>query len=65
MSFFEPLFFSFWCEQGEKKVLFDVTKDGARIAPKYVPPEEEREPNESRRCVSSSLLIIILHKHSQ
>ena len=37
--------------QGEKRVLFDVHKDGQKIAPKWVAPEEEQEPNESRRCV--------------
>lgn len=30
-------------------MLFDVAKDGQKIAPKFVPPEEEQEPNESRR----------------
>ncbi|KAH9949524.1 Oxysterol-binding protein [Amylocystis lapponica] len=33
----------------EKRVLFDVSKDGAKIAPKWVAPEDEQEPNESRR----------------
>lgn len=37
--------------QGEKRVLFDVSKDGAKIAPKFVPPEDEQEANESRRYV--------------
>lgn len=35
--------------KGEKRVLFDVQKDGNNIAPKWVQPEEEQEPNESRR----------------
>ncbi|THH32625.1 hypothetical protein EUX98_g1583 [Antrodiella citrinella] len=35
--------------KGEKRVLFDVDKDGAKIAPKFVPPENEQEANESRR----------------
>ena len=39
--------------QGDKRVLFDVAKDGTKIAPKYVPPEDEQEPYESRRYVSS------------
>ncbi|KAI6128725.1 hypothetical protein EDD16DRAFT_77529 [Pisolithus croceorrhizus] len=34
---------------GSKSVLFDAVKDGQNIAPKYVPPEEEQEPYESRR----------------
>ena len=32
-------------------MLFDVAKDGSKIAPKFVDPEDEQEPNESRRCV--------------
>ncbi|PSS06622.1 hypothetical protein PHLCEN_2v3578 [Hermanssonia centrifuga] len=36
----------------ERRVLFDVTKEGQKIAPKFVPPEEEQEPNESRRLWS-------------
>lgn len=36
--------------QGEKRVLFDAAKDGQNIAPKWVAPEDEQEPNESRRC---------------
>ena len=32
-------------------MLFDVQKDGQKIAPKWVAPEEEQEANESRRCV--------------
>ena len=32
-------------------MLFDAVKDGQKIAPKWVAPEEEQEPNESRRCV--------------
>ena len=35
--------------QGEKRVLFDAVKDGQNIAPKWVAPEDEQEPNESRR----------------
>ncbi|KZT08937.1 Oxysterol-binding protein [Laetiporus sulphureus 93-53] len=34
---------------GERRVLFDVKKDGDKIAPKWVAPEDEQEPNESRR----------------
>lgn len=37
---------------GEKRVLFDVKKDGDKVAPKWVAPEEEQEPNESRRLWS-------------
>lgn len=39
---------------GERRVLFDAQKEGQNIAPKSVPPEEEQEPNESRRLVSST-----------
>ena len=35
--------------QGEKRVLFDAHKDGQKIAPKWVAPEDEQEANESRR----------------
>lgn len=28
-----------------------MAKDGAKVAPKFVPPEDEQEPNESRRYV--------------
>ncbi|TFY56878.1 hypothetical protein EVJ58_g7366 [Rhodofomes roseus] len=33
----------------QKRVLFDVQKDGDKVAPKWVAPEDEQEPNESRR----------------
>lgn len=37
-------------KSGEKRVLFDADSDaGKRIAEKLVPPEDEQEPNESRR----------------
>lgn len=45
--------------QGEKRVLFDATKDGQNIAPKWVAPEEEQETNESRRSVL--LLAMCIH----
>ncbi|KAI0693647.1 Oxysterol-binding protein [Cytidiella melzeri] len=38
--------------KGGQRVLFDVNKDGSKIAPKFVQPEEEQEPNESRRMWS-------------
>lgn len=34
---------------GEKRTLFDVQKHGSAIAPKWVAPEDEQEPYESRR----------------
>ncbi|KAG7090690.1 hypothetical protein E1B28_009787 [Marasmius oreades] len=34
---------------GEKRVLFDCVKDGQNVSPKWVQPEAEQEPNESRR----------------
>ncbi|KAI0935688.1 hypothetical protein AcV5_004037 [Taiwanofungus camphoratus] len=37
---------------GGERVLFDVLKDGDKIAPKWVAPEEEQELNESRRLWS-------------
>ncbi|KDQ54974.1 hypothetical protein JAAARDRAFT_38086 [Jaapia argillacea MUCL 33604] len=37
------------CKTGEKRVLFDVPKDGAKLASKWVAAEDEQEPNESRR----------------
>jgi len=36
-------------KSGDKRVLFDAMKDGQNVAPKFVPPESEQEPNESRR----------------
>lgn len=33
---------------GRKRTLFDVQKDGQKIAPKWVAPEEEQEPNERK-----------------
>ncbi|KAL1739071.1 hypothetical protein HDZ31DRAFT_49988 [Schizophyllum fasciatum] len=34
---------------GKKRVLFDAVKDGQNVAPKWVAPEDQQEPNESRR----------------
>ncbi|KAG5646904.1 hypothetical protein DXG03_001980 [Asterophora parasitica] len=34
---------------GSRRVLFDAVKDGQNISQKWVPPETEQEPNESRR----------------
>ncbi|KAI0656832.1 Oxysterol-binding protein [Cubamyces menziesii] len=45
--------------KGEKRVLFDATKDGQNIAPKWVAPEEEQETNESRRLWSRLTKAII------
>ena len=39
-------------QTGKKRVLFDAVKDGQNVAPKWVAPEDEQEPNESRRSVS-------------
>ncbi|KAK1229554.1 Oxysterol-binding protein OBPa [Marasmius sp. AFHP31] len=36
-------------KSGQKRVLFDAVKDGQNVCPKWVAPEEEQEPNESRR----------------
>lgn len=33
-------------------MLFDAQKDGQNVVPKWVPPEDEQEPNESRRLWS-------------
>lgn len=38
-------------QTGNKRILFDVMKDGQNVAPKFV-PDEEQEPNESRRSVA-------------
>ncbi|KAF4622863.1 hypothetical protein D9613_001590 [Agrocybe pediades] len=46
---------------GTKRVLFDAMKDGQNVSPKWVPPEEEQEPNESRR-LWSALTDAIAHK---
>ncbi|KAH8101584.1 Oxysterol-binding protein [Cristinia sonorae] len=45
--------------KGERRVLFDVAKDGSKIAPKFVPPEDEQEPNESRRLWSKLTAAIV------
>ncbi|KAI0344270.1 Oxysterol-binding protein [Trametopsis cervina] len=45
--------------KGEKRVLFDVGKDGSKVAPKWVQSEEEQEPNESRRLWSKLTQAII------
>ena len=42
-------------QKGERRVLFDAVKDGQNIAPKWVPPEDEQESNESRRYASCTL----------
>jgi len=34
---------------GQRRILFDAVKDGQNVSPKWVPPEEEQEENESRR----------------
>ena len=39
-------------QTGKKRVLFDAVKDGQNVAPKWVAPEDEQEPNESRRSVA-------------
>ncbi|KAJ7795692.1 hypothetical protein B0H14DRAFT_2918166 [Mycena olivaceomarginata] len=36
-------------KSGKKHVLFDAVKDGEKVVEKQVPPEDEQEPNESRR----------------
>ncbi|KAF9480430.1 Oxysterol-binding protein [Pholiota conissans] len=36
-------------KSGKKRVLFDAVKDGQNVSPKWVPPIEDQEPNESRR----------------
>ncbi|KAF8875016.1 Oxysterol-binding protein [Mucidula mucida] len=42
-----------------KRVLFDAVKDGQNITPKWVPPEDEQEPNESRRLWSKLTQAIV------
>lgn len=44
---------------GERRVLFDVQKNGQKVAPKWVAPEEEQEPNESRRLWSKLTQAIV------
>ncbi|KAF9529458.1 hypothetical protein CPB83DRAFT_852709 [Crepidotus variabilis] len=46
---------------GKKRVLFDAVKDGQNVSPKWCPPEEEQEINESRR-LWSDLTDAINHK---
>jgi hypothetical protein len=40
-------------QTNQKRVLFDVGKDGAKLASKSVVPEDQQEPNESRRLWKS------------
>lgn len=47
-------------QNGTKRVLFDVPKDGQNIAPKYVAPEDEQEPYESRRYVIAASKLRLL-----
>ncbi|KAK7041709.1 Oxysterol-binding protein OBPa [Paramarasmius palmivorus] len=44
---------------GTKRVLFDAVRDGQNICPKWVAPEDEQEPNESRRLWSKLTQAII------
>lgn len=44
-----PPIYHNWQQSGEKRTLFDVQKHGSAIAPKWVAPEDEQEPYESRR----------------
>ncbi|KAI0791814.1 hypothetical protein C8Q75DRAFT_814858 [Abortiporus biennis] len=46
-------------KNGERRTLFDVSKEGQNIAPKWVAPESEQEPNESRRLWSKLTAAII------
>jgi len=39
-------------QTGARRILFDVGKDGSKLAAKHVLPEEEQEANESRRLWS-------------
>lgn len=39
-------------QTGSKRVLFDAVKDGQNVVPKWVPPEDDQEPKESRRYVN-------------
>lgn len=48
-------------KSGAKRVLFDAVKDGQNVSPKWVPPEDEQEPNESRR-LWQDLTTAIAHK---
>ncbi|EAU93331.2 oxysterol-binding protein family [Coprinopsis cinerea okayama7 len=44
---------------GKRRILFDAVKDGQNICPKWVPPESEQAPNESRRLWSDLTQAII------
>jgi len=46
-------------QTGQKRVLFDAVKDGQSVSPKWVPPEDQQEPNESRRLWSDLTEAII------
>jgi hypothetical protein len=46
-------------QSGQTRVLFDVKKDGDKMAPKWVAPEEEQEQYESRRYIIYILLLFM------
>ncbi|KAF9457467.1 hypothetical protein BDZ94DRAFT_1273071 [Collybia nuda] len=50
-----------YTKTGNKRVLFDAVKDGQNISPKWVPTEDDQEPNESRR-LWKDLTLAIEHK---
>ncbi|KAF8971588.1 hypothetical protein BDZ97DRAFT_1787220 [Flammula alnicola] len=47
-------------KSGKKRILFDAVKDGQNVSPKWVPPTEEQEPNESRRLWADLTEAILL-----
>jgi len=49
----------------QKRVLFDALKDGQNTFPKWVPPEDEQEPNESRRLWTHLTEAILLKDMEQ
>jgi len=46
-------------QTGEKRVIFDVAKDGLKVIPIVCAPEEEQEPYESRRLWSALTKAIV------
>jgi hypothetical protein len=50
---------------GQRRILFDAVKDGQNVSPKWVPPEDEQEENESRRLWRELTLAIQLKDMEQ
>ena len=63
---FKRIHLFFFIKTGDKQVFFDAGGDaGKTITPKWVTPEEEQEPNESRRYVHKKEMFEYILKYKQ